>query len=104
MNCFFQNKPGPSHMIPQFITRVGRTTAPAYSLYSRPTDQKRNYTPAPGLSRHAYPVFYLVEYLYTVTFEYRLYCQKSFLRGNEVELYLHSSNVDCNVIYWKLTL
>jgi len=40
--------PGPSYMIPQFITRVGKVAAPAYSLYGRQPEKHINFTPAPG--------------------------------------------------------
>ena len=36
-------------MIPQFITRVGKVAAPAYSLYGRQPEKYANFTPAPGM-------------------------------------------------------
>lgn len=43
-NC----SPGPSYMVPQFVTRNGRENAPAYSLYGRTKEKTNNKSPAPG--------------------------------------------------------
>uniref|UniRef100_A0A3B1K7N9 Ciliary microtubule associated protein 1B n=1 Tax=Astyanax mexicanus TaxID=7994 RepID=A0A3B1K7N9_ASTMX len=40
--------PGPGHLVPSNITKVGRDGTPAYSLYSRPRDPKPFQTPGPG--------------------------------------------------------
>ncbi|XP_072551595.1 ciliary microtubule associated protein 1B [Salminus brasiliensis] len=40
--------PGPGHLVPSNITRVGRDGTPAYSLYSRPKDPQLFQTPGPG--------------------------------------------------------
>ncbi|XP_057313914.1 outer dense fiber protein 3-like [Hydractinia symbiolongicarpus] len=49
--------PGPSYMVPQFVTRTGRATAPAYSLYGRQPEKTFNHTPAPGqYSPEKYPI------------------------------------------------
>lgn len=40
--------PGPGHLVPSNITRVGRDGTPAYSLYSRPKDLQLFQTPGPG--------------------------------------------------------
>ncbi|XP_066925074.1 ciliary microtubule associated protein 1A-like [Clytia hemisphaerica] len=40
--------PGPAYIIPQFITRVGKVAAPAYSLYGRQPEKMANNTPSPG--------------------------------------------------------
>ena len=49
--------PGPSYMVPQFVTRTGRNSAPAYSLYGRQRDLKGEKTPAPGnYSPEKYPI------------------------------------------------
>jgi len=49
--------PGPSYMVPQFVTRTGRATAPAYSLYGRTKSLTQINTPAPGkYSPEKYPI------------------------------------------------
>lgn len=49
--------PGPSYKIPQFLTRTGKATAPAYSLYGRQPQKVFNCTPAPGkYSPEKYPI------------------------------------------------
>ncbi|CAL8263078.1 unnamed protein product [Merluccius merluccius] len=40
--------PGPSHLVPSNVTRVGRSGAPAYSLYGRHRDPRRFQIPGPG--------------------------------------------------------
>lgn len=49
--------PGPSYMVPQFVTRNGKANAPAYSLYSRQPEKENKCTPAPGMySPEKYPL------------------------------------------------
>lgn len=49
--------PGPSYMVPQSLTRTGKNTAPAYSLYGRQPERKSEKTPAPGVySPEKYPM------------------------------------------------
>jgi len=49
--------PGPSYLVPQFLTRTGRNSAPAYSLYGRQPERKSEKTPAPGkYSPEKYPI------------------------------------------------
>ena len=40
--------PGPKYMFTANVTRNGKETAPAFSLYSRTTDKVNLYTPGPG--------------------------------------------------------
>lgn len=56
-NNYESCSPGPSYMVPQFVTRTGRNSAPAYSLYGRQPERKGEKTPAPGnYSPEKYPI------------------------------------------------
>lgn len=49
--------PGPTYMVPQFVTRNGIESAPAYSLYSRHPEKENKKTPGPGkYSPERYPL------------------------------------------------
>lgn len=40
--------PGPKYMFPAYVTRKGKETSPAFSLYSRTQDKLHFHTPGPG--------------------------------------------------------
>ena len=43
--------PGPKYMFPAYVTRNGKETSPAFSLYSRTPDNIHFFTPGPGILR-----------------------------------------------------
>ena len=77
--------PGPKYMFPAYVTRKGKETSPAFSLYSRAQDKLHFHTPGPGslttcnynIKKHVYHSCYFTG---STRFQYYIYIIVHLLR------------------------